>query len=51
MWNSLSLYTFQDVGPLIGKPLNYEKVYDTCIVKYCLHTFIMPWIINDDFTG
>ena len=30
---------------------NYDKVYDICIVIYYLYTLIIPWIINDGFTG
>ena len=30
---------------------NYEKVYDICVAKYYLYTLIIPWIINDGFTG
>jgi len=29
---------------------NYEKVYDTCVVKYYLYMLIIPWIINVGFT-
>ena len=30
---------------------NYEKVYDICVVKNYFYTLIIPWIINDGFTG
>jgi len=30
---------------------NYEKLYDICVIIYYLYTLVIPWIINDGFTG